>query len=274
MRANSLYRNDIPGDAAKVVAFRPRAGNKARMAALAWLASVGQRVSPRAQHVGRVLARHASVARYDVPWRHIRAGKLVSFVAITTLAREIGRNRSTVERGLTELVRVGLVKHRTFRTTTYEFPEPADLPADLLADLPADLRADPKERTEKRSDEAAEELDANPPPPIGIDDQERQRRYGERARMLVKRWRFDWYPKFRDGVNVTNPDRNRQDYVAALWLCEQFEDDDLETLCVFFLRIPDGAEPQFQRKKTRTLRWCLGCAAALSRKLKLKGRAK
>ena len=95
---------------------------------------------------------------------------------------------------------------------------------------------------------------------------------GERAEKLIERWRSDWYPRYRPGVNVLNADREMADLEAALRLCEQFEDDELETMCVFFLRIPDGAEEQFQRRKTRTLRWCLGCAGALSRKLKLTGR--
>ena len=95
---------------------------------------------------------------------------------------------------------------------------------------------------------------------------------GERAGKLIERWRNDWYPRFREGPNVLTAGREIDDLEAARRLCGQFEDDELETMCTFFLRIPDGAEPQFQRRKTRTLKWCLGSAGALSRKLKLKGR--
>ena len=95
---------------------------------------------------------------------------------------------------------------------------------------------------------------------------------GERAGKLIERWRNEWYPQFRDGPNVLTAGREIDDLDAARRLCEQFEDDELETMCVFFLRIPDGAEPQFQRRKTRTLKWVLGSAGALSRKLRLKGK--
>ena len=274
MPANSLYQTDIVGDAgspATVSPFRPRAVNEARKAALQWLAKSGAGVSPRAQHVGRALARHASVARYNVPWRHIQAGKLVAFVSINTLAREIGRNRSTVERGLTELVCAGLVKHRTFRTTTYVFPEPADLPSDLPADLPADLAADlaadPKGRSEEPSDdpmdEAAEERDANPPPPVGVH---------ERAKQLVSRYRRELYPTHRGNPYRPSFVREEQDLKAAHRLCELFDDDELEMVVVYFLRIPDKDGTQFVPRKTRSLTWCLGLAQRIGDKLKLKGR--
>ena len=94
---------------------------------------------------------------------------------------------------------------------------------------------------------------------------------GERPATLIERWRHEWYPRYREGPNVLTAVRETDDLDAARRLCEQFEDDELETMCTFFLRIPDGAESQFTRRKTRTLKWCLGSAGALSRKLKLKG---
>ena len=111
------------------------------------------------------------------------------------------------------------------------------------------------------------------PVAAAADERIREEKYGDRAHRLCHNFRDVWHPKYKpDRRCVVNPGRLQRDHIAALWLCEQFEDDELETLCTFFLRIPDGAPGGFEHHKPRTLKWCLGVAEPLARKLKLKGR--
>ena len=271
MRANSLYRNDIPGDAGNILTFRPRASNLAR----AWLATAD--LTATGYRVGRFMAEHARFATPADVRRKVRPGEVFVFWPQSKIAAELRCSERQVQRGVASLRAAGFEVRRRARPfeATYVFPPPA-VASGVASGVGSGVGSHPEPRlnpsTEPAVEPAARAGDANPPPPVGVEGQKRQRLYGERAGKLVERWRCDWYPRFRDGVNVRNPDRETEDLEAALWLCEQFEDDELEELCTFFLRIPDGAEPQFQRRKTRTLRWCLGCAGALSRKLKLKGK--
>ena len=123
--ADPATRNDSISDRGSAVnSFTEQARDpvKAKRAALAWLDSVG--VSPRAQRVGRALAWHASVMRYGMGWRKLRAGDVACYVSAETLAENIGRSVRTVKYGLVELVEAGLIRHRTARTNTYIFPSP------------------------------------------------------------------------------------------------------------------------------------------------------
>ena len=279
MRANSLYRNDIPGVAGNIVTFRPRASNLAR----AWLATAD--LTATGYKVGKFMAEHARFATPADVRRKVRPGEVFVFWPQSKIAAELRCSERQVQRGVASLRAAGFEVRRRARPfeACYVFPPPAvasgvasGVDSGVVSGVASGVGSYTEPRLNQSAEPAVEPVararDANPPPPVGDEGQKRQRLYGERAGKLVERWRCDWYPRFRDGVNVRNPDREMEDLVAALWLCEQFEDDELETLCTFFLRIPDGAEPQFRRRKTRTLRWCLGVAGALSRKLKLKGR--
>ena len=269
---NAIPTRETRREPARVLEFRPRASNLA----LAWLATAD--LTPTGYQIGKFMAEHARFATPVDIRRKVRPGEVFVFWPQSKMAATLGCSERQVRRGVASLKAAGLEVRRRPRPceASYVFPSPEPVLSSVLSGVLSRVRSQSEPRVNPRKEPTAEPVararDASSPPPVGLQDQERQRLYGERAGQLVEHWRCDWYPRFRDGVNVTNPDRNRQDYVAALWLCEQFDDDELETMCTFFLQIPDGAEPQFQRRKTRTLRWCLGCAAALSRKLKLKGR--
>ena len=101
-------------------------------------------------------------------------------------------------------------------------------------------------------------------------DVDRQRRFRPRAEWLVGRFRA-LYAEKRTGIYPISMNRERNDWLAALRLCEAFDDTELEILISYFLDIPDGASDEFEPRKTRTLEWCAGLAAAISRKLDLKG---
>ena len=112
-------------------------------------------------------------------------------------------------------------------------------------------------------------------PQVSLDDPrmvELQRQHGERAGALVERFQFEWYPEHRTGRYAPSYMAQQQEYIAALQLCDYFTDHELEQVVVYFLRIPDGSRPEFEGRKTRTLKWCLGLASAISRKLGLDAR--
>ena len=93
-----------------------------------------------------------------------------------------------------------------------------------------------------------------------------------RAEQLVNRYRIDLYPKHRGNPYRPSLIREEEDLKAAHRLCELFDDDELEEVVVYFLRVPDKDGTQFVARKTRSLKWCLGLAQRIGDKLKLKGR--
>ena len=230
-----------------VVQFKPRASN----AAFAWLATTG--VSPRAQQVGRAIARHARVHLYGKSWRHIRAGELACWPSIETLRKQIGCNHSTVERGLKELEQAGLVKRRTMHTNSYVFPEPIPAHKAPPADLPADLPADPIEPQRELQREPREEA--------------------ARARRLIELHKC-LYVELRQTPYVAPPTSETNDRRAAVQLCEAWSDEDLTTLLRGYLRLRADVSPGLMGDmKPRTLGRLVAMAPELARKLEIGRRA-
>ena len=278
MAAHPLYQSHIAGDVDQ--SREQNAANVPRIDRRPWVV----RIREACKDAGKTLSPTDRLVAMTVASYWDSEGTWA--VSVATIAEDTGLHRASVFRAYSKLRKadiLNITSGQRFRTrdrltagaSISKMPPAArsdrSHPATRQSH-PATAQSHSTTRTyqyESPSDQQRQRQAA------AADERIREEKYGDRARRLCHNFRNLWHPKYKsDRRCVVNPGRLQRDYEAALFLCEQFDDDELETMCTYFLQIPDGAPGGFERRKPRTLKWVLGAAGPLSQKLKLKGLAK